>query len=187
MIKLTINGSEISVKEGTTLLEAAKRMGIFIPTLCYDKSVPPYGACRLCMVEIGEEPRTKIVSSCTYPAEEGLTVRTDTPRVEKARKMILELYLSSCPHSRVIRELAARYGVTEHRFKQEYEDCILCGLCVRRCKQQTVSKAIAFRGRGDKRSIGVPFEVKSDLCRPCGGCTKDIKKLTIPCLDFRAS
>jgi NADH dehydrogenase/NADH:ubiquinone oxidoreductase subunit G len=187
MINLNINGSHVSVKKGATLLEAAKSLGIFIPTLCYDKDIPSYGACRLCMVEIGEEPRTKMVSSCTYPAEEGLIVRTDTPRVEKARKMILELYLASCPRSRVIHDLAARYGVTRHRFKQEYEDCILCGLCVRRCKQQMASKAIAFRGRGENRSIGVPFEVKSELCRPCGECIRKAKKLEIPCRDYRVS
>ena len=81
MINLKINGLNVSVEKGTTLLEAAKFLGFPIPTLCYMEGLSPYGACRLCVVEIGEEPNTKLVSSCTYPAEEGLKVRTASARV----------------------------------------------------------------------------------------------------------
>ncbi|MBW2167853.1 MAG: (2Fe-2S)-binding protein, partial [Deltaproteobacteria bacterium] len=141
MINLIINGLPVSVEEGATLLEAARFLGFPIPTLCYIDGLSPYGACRLCVVEIGEGPKAKLVTACTYPAEEGLKVRTASSRVIKARKMILELLLASCPQSKTIQDLAAAHGVRRQRFRQEYEDCILCGLCVRMCEEQMMAKA----------------------------------------------
>jgi bidirectional [NiFe] hydrogenase diaphorase subunit len=170
MITLTINGLEVSVEQGTTLLEAARFFGFPIPTLCHKEGLSPYGACRLCVVEIGEGPKAKLVSSCTYPAQEGLKVRTASSRVLRARKMVLELLLASCPQSKTIQDLAAAHDVRQQRFRQEDEDCILCGLCVRMCEEQMMAKAIGFRGRGQNRSIGTPFDIKSEECRLCGGC-----------------
>jgi len=170
MIALTINGLPVLVEEGTTLLEAAQFLGFSIPTLCHNDGLSPYGACRLCVVEIGEGPKAKLVSSCTYPAQEGLQVRTASKRVLRARRMILELLLASCPQSKTIQDLAAAHGIRQQRFKQEYEDCILCGLCVRMCEEQMMAKAIGFQGRGENRRVGTPFGVKSDACRTCGGC-----------------
>ena len=170
MITLQINGLDVTVEKGTTILEAAQHLGFPIPTLCHMEGLTPYGACRLCVVEIGEGPRAKLVTACTYPCEEGLKVRTTTKRVMKARKMILELLLASCPQSKTIQDLASQFEVRQQRFRQEYEDCILCGRCVRMCEEQMVAKAIGFRGRGEKRSIGTPFDIKSEVCRLCGGC-----------------
>ena len=169
MITLKINGLTVSVEKGTTVLEAARFLGFPIPTLCHMEGLSPYGACRLCVVEIGQSPRSRLVSSCTYPAEEGLTVRTASNRVLKARKMVLELLLASCPQSKVIQDLASAHGIRQQRFRQEHDDCILCGLCVRMCEEQMMAKAIGFRNRGENRSIGTPFDVKSDICRQCGG------------------
>jgi bidirectional [NiFe] hydrogenase diaphorase subunit len=170
MVTININGVDLEVEEGSTVLEAAQFLGFPIPTLCHHEGLTPYGACRLCVVEIGEAPRSKLVTSCTYPVQQGLKVRTASERVTKARKMIIELLLASCPQSKTIQDLASKYHVTQQRFKQEYEDCILCGLCVRMCEEQMVAKAIGFRGRGENRSIGTPFDLKSDVCRQCGGC-----------------
>jgi coenzyme F420 hydrogenase subunit beta len=170
MIEITINGLQTSVEEGTTLLEAARFLGFPIPTLCHMDGLTPYGACRLCVVEIGDGPRAKLVSSCTYPAEAGLTVRTASRRVVRARTMVLELLLASCPQSKVIQDLAAAHEVRHQRFKQEHEDCILCGLCVRICKEQMAAGAIGFAGRGEHRHITTPFDRKSEVCRLCGGC-----------------
>ena len=170
MITLTINGLQVSVEKGTTLLEAAQFLGFPIPTLCYMEGLSPYGACRLCVVEIGEGPRSKLVTSCTYPVEEGLKVRTASSRVVRARKMIIELLLASCPQSKTIQDLASAHNVRQQRFKQEYEDCIMCGRCVRMCEEQMMAKAIGFSGRGEKRTVGSPFNVKSEVCRQCGGC-----------------
>lgn len=170
MIELKINGLRVAVEKGTTLLEAAQFLGFPIPTLCHMEGLSPYGACRLCVVEIGEGPKAKLVSACTYPAEEGLAVRTSSLRVVRARKMVIELLLATCPQSKVIQDLASAYEVKRQRFRQEHEDCILCGRCVRMCEEQMMAHAIGFRGRGEKRSIGTPFDIPSEVCRLCGGC-----------------
>ena len=170
MISIKVNGLPVTVEEGTTILEAARFLGFPIPTLCHMEGLSPYGACRLCVVEIGAGAKTRLVSSCTYPAEDGLVVRTASSRVVRARKMVLELLLASCPQSKVIQDLASAHDVRQQRFRQEYEDCILCGLCVRMCREQMMAGAIGFRGRGERRSIGTPFDAKSEECRVCGGC-----------------
>ena len=170
MITLKINGVHTSVEKGATVLEAAQFLGFPIPTLCHMEGLSPYGACRLCVVEIGEGHQARLVTSCTYPATEGLVVRTASNRVLRARRMIIELLLASCPQSKVIQDIASAHGVRQQRFRQEHEDCILCGLCVRMCKEQMMAGAIGFRSRGEKRSIGTPFDIKSEVCRLCGGC-----------------
>jgi bidirectional [NiFe] hydrogenase diaphorase subunit len=170
MITLTMNGLPVVVEEGTTLLEAARFLGIDIPTLCHLDGLSDYGACRLCIVEIGEKGKSKLVSACTYPAQEDLKVRTGSARVVRARRMIIELFLATCPQSKVIQDLASAYEVRRQRFRQEQEDCILCGLCVRMCAEQMMARASGFRGRGEHRTIGTPFDVPSEACRLCGGC-----------------
>ncbi|MBC8401457.1 MAG: (2Fe-2S)-binding protein [Candidatus Marinimicrobia bacterium] len=170
MINLIINGLKASFEKGTTLLEASKTLGFPIPTLCHLEGLSPYGACRLCIVEIGEGTKTKLVTSCTYQVEEGLKIRTASARVVKARKMVIELLLASCPQSKIIQDLASAHGVRQQRFKQENESCILCGLCVRMCEEQMMAKAIGFYGRGENRGVGTPFDKKSEFCRLCGGC-----------------
>jgi len=170
MITFKLNGLEVVVEKGTTILEAAQFYGFPIPTLCYMEGLSPYGACRLCVVEIGEGDKARLVSSCSYPISEGLKVRTASERVLRARRMTLELLLGSCPQSKVIQDLASAHQIRQQRFRQEYEDCILCGLCVRMCEEQMMAKAIGFRGRGERRSIGTPFDIRSEVCRTCGGC-----------------
>jgi bidirectional [NiFe] hydrogenase diaphorase subunit len=170
MITLKINGLDVQVEKGSTVLEAARFIGFPIPTLCHMDGLTPYGACRLCVVEIGNGANAKLVSSCTYPAEQGLVVRTASQRVLVARRMVLELLLASCPQSKTIQDLASAHGIRLQRFRQEYEDCILCGRCVRMCAEQMMAGAIGFRSRGQNRSIGTPFDAKSDQCRLCGGC-----------------
>lgn len=170
MMTMSVNGLKVCVEEGSTLLDAARFLGFPIPTLCHHDGLSPQGTCRLCVVEIGDGPDARVVSSCTHPAQEGLRVRTASSRVIRARKTILELLLASCPQSKTIQDLAAAHGVRQQRFKQEHEDCILCGLCVRICEEQMMAKAIGFRGRGESRSVGTPFDMQSDVCRLCGGC-----------------
>lgn len=170
MITITINGAYASFDSSTTILEAAKFLGFPIPTLCHMEGLSPYGACRLCIVEIGDGEKAKLVTSCTYQVEEGLKIRTASARVVKARKMVIELLLASCPQSKIIQDLASAHGVRQQRFKQENESCILCGLCVRMCEEQMMAKAIGFYGRGENRGVGTPFNQKSDVCRLCGGC-----------------
>jgi len=170
MIRLTINGLDIEVEEGWTILETAKFLGLEIPTLCYNEGLSSYGGCRLCLVEIGENEKSRLVSSCTYPVQEGLVVRTDTKKVIEARKMNIELMLSIAPYSKVIQDLASKFGVTQVRFKPRNEECVLCGLCVRMCREQMDGKAIGFVNRGIDMHITTPFDKKSEECRLCGGC-----------------
>jgi bidirectional [NiFe] hydrogenase diaphorase subunit len=170
MIKMTMNNLEIQAEEGWTILEAAKFYGLEIPTLCYNEGLSNYGACRLCLVEIGERPNSKLVSSCTYPCEEGLVVHTDTNRVLEARRMMIELMLSTAPGSKIIQDLASLYGVKQMRFKVRNEECIYCGLCTRMCAEQMDARAIGFQNRGHKRKISTPFNEPSYECRLCGAC-----------------
>jgi bidirectional [NiFe] hydrogenase diaphorase subunit len=170
MITLHLNGLELRVDPGTTLLEAARLYGCSIPTLCHMEGLSAYGACRLCVVEVGEDGHSELVSACTYAAQEGLHVRTGSARVVRARRMVLELLLASCPQSKQIQDLAAAHDIRRQRFRQEHESCILCGLCVRMCAEQMTGDAIGFRGRGERRTIGTPYDVQSEQCKLCGGC-----------------
>jgi bidirectional [NiFe] hydrogenase diaphorase subunit len=170
MITLRMNGLAVQAEAGSTLLEVARFYGFPIPTLCHMEGLSAYGACRLCMVEVGEEGRAELVSACTHPALEGLIVRTASARVVRARRMVLELLLASCPQSKVIQDLAAEHDVRTQRFRQEHEACILCGLCVRMCAEQVGGHAIGFRGRGENRSIGTPYDGPAPECKLCGGC-----------------
>ena len=170
MIKFEINGMEIETKEGSTILDVCQFYGIEIPTLCHRDGLEPYGSCRLCLVEIGEAEKSQLVSACTYLVQEGLKVRTNTSRVIQTRKMMIELLLSICPSSKTIQDLASKFNVRRVRFDVRYEDCILCGLCIRMCKEQMQAAAIGFSKRGFQRKITTPFNIKSDVCRFCGGC-----------------
>ena len=170
MIELTINGKKGEFEEGKTLLECIESTGIKVPTLCYHKALTPYGACRLCVVEVTQGNRKTIQASCTYPAMDNLIVNTDTERVIKSRKIIAELLLARCPDSKEIQKIAEELGVKETRFKKKNEDCFLCGLCVRMCNQRMGISAINFVNRGPHRKVSPPFDVVSDICQTCGAC-----------------
>lgn len=172
MLKLTIDNRKIEVAEGSTVLEAAGKLGIEIPTLCHHEALAPYGACRLCLVEIGSGGRSKLMTACTYPVRDGLQVRTDSEKVTKARRFIIELLLARCPNSTEIREIARDLGVEKARFPgaDEDEKCMLCGLCVRVCREVIGADAISFINRGGERAVETPFRAKSDACIGCGAC-----------------
>ncbi|MBE9501805.1 MAG: (2Fe-2S)-binding protein [Dehalococcoidia bacterium] len=168
-VTLEIDGREIKAKEGMTILEAAGDAGIYIPTLCYHEKLAPYGACRLCTVEISRNKRTRLVTACVYPVEDGLVVKTASPKVIKVRKMLLELMLASAP-VKVIEDLALRYGVGKTRFEAERTMCILCGLCVRYCNEIKKANAIGFVGRGIERKVVFFPEIASTICASCREC-----------------
>jgi len=170
MIELSIDGVKTKVEEGTTVLEAATQIGITIPTLCYHPGLSTYGACRVCLVEVDKGNRSSLEASCTLPAEQGQVIFTDTERVTKARKMIVELLISSCPNSKTLQDMAANMGINRIRFKIKDRGCILCGLCVRYCQEQMRSGGIGFVGRGTARRVATAFGVTPEECRNCGGC-----------------
>jgi len=170
MVNLTIDGQQISIEEGKTLLEAAEELGIRIPTLCYHKALSPYGACRVCVVEIIQRGASKIVASCLYPVQDGLEVQTDTEQVLKTRRLMVELLLARCPEAPDIKELAASLEVAGTRIEPKNKDCSLCGLCVRMCHERMGVGAISFSGRGPRREVVPPFEQSSSICQVCGAC-----------------
>ncbi|UCG27687.1 MAG: (2Fe-2S)-binding protein [Bacteroidales bacterium] len=180
-MNIKIDGIRVDIPEGFTLLEAAKFLGIEIPTLCWHEGLSAWGGCRLCVVEIGEGERKKMVTSCTYPVEEGIVVHTASEKVVKSRKMILELLIAQCPTSRTLQDLASKMGVIQVRFDPKWENCIYCGLCVRICNEQMMARAIGFVNRGNKLEISTPFDKNSEDCRKCGGCIYICPACTLRC------
>ncbi len=167
-ISINIDGKSIDARKGATILETAIDVGIQIPHLCYNENLKPYGACRLCMVEITKNGRRKLVASCEYPVEEGLVVETGSEKVIKIRRMILELLWS------VAQDLGKEYGITQSRFQAENTDCSLCGICVRYCAEVKKTNAVYFKGRGIDREIALVLEVGKE-CLYCRECFKFCK------------
>ena len=170
MIELTIDDLKIKVDEGTTVLEAARSMGIIIPTLCHVQGLSEYGSCRVCVVEVVKNNWSSLEASCTLPVSEGQVILTNSEKVQKARKVIIELLVSTCPNSKTLQDLASNFGVNKIRFKIKDKNCILCGLCVRYCEEQMQSGGIGFVGRGKDRKVATAFDVTPAECRNCGGC-----------------
>jgi bidirectional [NiFe] hydrogenase diaphorase subunit len=173
MVKLTIDGREIKSEEGQTILQVARDNGIDIPTLCYNEAIEPYGACRLCIVEISRNGKNRLVASCKYEVEEGLEVKTSSPRVLNNRKVIMELLLARCSNNKVIKDLAASMNIDKPPFREEYietNDCIVCGLCVRACEQIVEVSAISLINRGITKEPAAPFLESAEDCIGCGSC-----------------
>ncbi|NQT15244.1 MAG: FAD-dependent oxidoreductase, partial [Planctomycetes bacterium] len=171
-ITVTVDGRSTEVAQGATILDAARQMGIAIPTLCHCPGLSPYGACRICVVEIDTPRGPKQVASCSFPVEHELVVRTDTEAVRESRRTILELLLAQAPQSTELAELAAQLGVTSSTLEPAPEGkCILCGLCVRVCSDLMGRGAISFFGRGATREVSTAYGDPTDQCQACGACT----------------
>ncbi len=174
MVKLTIDGQKLQAEEGATILAVAQNNNIYIPSLCDNEAVAPYGACRLCLVEITTaRGRERLVASCLYPVEEGVVVRTNSERTADIRKTLIELLLTRCPDSEVIQDMARQLGVEETHFKLQdgNNKCILCALCVRVCEKVVGVSAISLAKRGVDRQLTTPFSVDySEACIGCGSC-----------------
>ena len=152
-ILLQIDGKAVKADEGMTILQAAQSAGIFIPTLCHHEKLEPYGACRICMVEVEVRGRKNHVVSCLYPVARDLVVRTRSEKVDKVRRVILEELLAHAPNSPELVHLAQEYGADRDRFEKESSFCILCGLCVRYCAEIKQKNAVGFIERGARREI----------------------------------
>ncbi len=195
MINLKVNGIAVSVPKGSTILEAARAAGVEIPTLCYMKEKNEIGACRICVVEA--TGARGLVTACVYPAAEGMEVKTNTEKIQKARKTTLELLLSthkkeclSCVRSTncEFQKLCRDYGCDEHTFSgfnpqynidesaahlvRDNNKCVLCRRCVAVCNEQALN-IIGANDRGIDTNIGNPFNMKLDAtpCISCGQCT----------------
>ena len=187
MVSLTIDSERILAEDGATILETAGKLGIKIPTLCYHRALAPYGACRLCVVEVVRRGRSRLITSCTMPVEKDIEVKTNSPPVQKARRLIMELLLARCPTSKELQDLAHELGVERSRFKTDNPDekCILCGLCYRVCTDLMKVGAIGVAYRGGRRLVTTPFNQPSEACITCGACafvcptgTIDLRKIS---------
>ena len=175
MIRLTIDAKTTEVQEGTTILQAAKLLGINIPTLCYHPLVEPFAACRVCVVETKTEGGNELVPSCQAACRDGMVVTTNNQHVLNARRFVLEMMLARWPNVPILRKYAEEAGLQAPRFtsalKDERQDaCILCGLCVRACDEVVGASAISFAGKGNQRRVATPFDVESEACIACGAC-----------------
>lgn len=194
-ITVTVDGKKVEVPAGATIYEAATAAGSRVPTLCHDNKLHPYGACRICLVEVEGTPR-KFTPSCTTPATDNMVVRTSSPALIEARKMVLELLLIKhpldCPvcdkaGECQLQDLVHEYGLGPSRFDAEkgylppdYESaiiernisrCVLCGKCVRICDEQNGVGEWAFTRRGTKARISTDFDRPLD-CEFCGECVE---------------
>ena len=169
-IILQIDGKEVRAKEGMTLLKAARSAGILIPTLCHHERLEPYGGCRICMVEVESRGSTKLVVACVYQVEKNLVVRTRSEKVDRIRKMILELLLAHAPDAPELQDLAKEYGADKDRFEKEASFCIHCGLCVRYCAEVKKKNAVGFIDRGIRKEINFIPEIASKECWNCKEC-----------------
>ena len=174
MVKLTINGRQITDEEGATVLNAARENNIYIPTLCNNEAIAPYGACRMCLVDIKTaRGRQRLVTSCIYQVEEGLNVQTHSERVLQNRRMLLELLLARCPDSKTIQDMAREAGVNGKRLVEQTDNhlCILCANCARTCDEVVGVAAISLARRGVERKMTTPFDEDfSEACIGCGSC-----------------
>ena len=187
MATINIDGKELEFEDKLTILEAAKKLQIKIPTLCFNEHLSPYGGCRICLVEVATKAapkRSRLLPACTAPAEDGMTVVTNSEKVLESRRFIIELFLSRCPDSEQIRNMAKEMGVEAesssldvvghyllHRAPgREATNCILCGLCVRVCQQIPERFALSLKERGIGRKVTPPFEKVAESCIGCGSC-----------------
>lgn len=184
-VTLIINNEEVKAEQGQTILEVARRVGIDIPTLCHNDKVAPYGACRLCTVEITSGNRSRLVASCVYPVEDKMIVKTESEPVVKGRKMILEFLWARAPGVTALRKYGERYGITGVKSMQDYgliadkatakfevdpTYCVLCGLCVRYCAEVKKINAVGFIDRGVERRVLFFPELAREHCPTCKEC-----------------
>ncbi len=180
-VTFTINGSKVRAPKGSLVLDVALSYGICIPHLCHMKDISPISVCRLCIVEVIKNGKSKITTSCTLEAEDGMVILAHTDKIMKARKNIAEMLVAEAPNSRAIQDIAVRCGVTEVRYPFRNKDCVLCGRCVRVCSEIWQSKSLGFVGRGKDRHVALPFDKRPEFCKRCNSCI-DVCPMTItPC------
>ena len=172
MVQLTINGKKVAAEEGETILKIERREGFAAPSLCYHELLGSSGRCRLCVVEVHEGGRKRVVASCLYRAKQDIGIYTDSEEVKLARRSVLELLLSRCPSAELIQHLAKQYGVGEVRYTpdQDKGKCILCNLCVKCCKEIVGVAALGMSGKGPVKKVGPPFDEPAETCIGCGAC-----------------
>ncbi|MBD3308377.1 2Fe-2S iron-sulfur cluster binding domain-containing protein [candidate division KSB3 bacterium] len=173
MPTVTIDGIKVDVQTEATILDAAHKAGIWIPTLCYNPSLPPLAACRICMVEVDRGEWRQLVTACNYPVRRDVTVYVSSEKAVRARRGVMELLLARSPDCEQLQTLAQQMGVEGTPYPtvtESQRNCILCGLCVSVCEEIIGCSAIGFTGRGVERTVATPFRLASEDCIACGVC-----------------
>ncbi|MFO7899649.1 MAG: 2Fe-2S iron-sulfur cluster-binding protein [Planctomycetota bacterium] len=173
MPRVTIDDIEVTVDAGATILDAARKAGVWIPTLCYHPAISTPATCRLCMVELDRGDWKQLVTACNYPVRRDIVVSVSSERTVEARRGVMELLLARAPESEELKALARRMGVEGTPYPtvtQSQRNCILCGLCTAVCEEILGVAAIGFAGRGPDRAVAAPFRQPSDDCIGCGAC-----------------
>ena len=169
-ILLQIDGREVEAREGMTILEAARDAGVSIPTLCHHEKLEPFGACRICIVEVESNGAKKLVASCVSLVEKNAVIATRSKTIDRFRRTLIELLLSHAPESPPLADLAAEYGADKTRFEQDASFCIHCGLCVRYCAEIKKKNAVGFIDRGIRKEIAFLPEIAIRECPSCKEC-----------------
>jgi NADH dehydrogenase/NADH:ubiquinone oxidoreductase subunit G len=172
-ISFWVEGRPFDGRRGDSLIDALRSHGFSVPSLCHTKGLKPYGACRICLVEIDDKGHRKLTTACNTPLQDGLEVFLDTEKVNRNRKRVLELLLAMAPGSQELRSLAGNYGVEKSRLmtNDSSDNCILCGLCVRVCREGARASAISISGRGLNKTLNrEPFDEFPADCIACGAC-----------------
>jgi len=171
-IKFKVDGIEVEGKKGEMVLAVLLREGFDIPHLCYHEAVSPYASCRLCIVEVSRNGRKRIATSCNHPVMEGIEIQTKTEKIQKLRRITMELLLAFAPASKGLQKTAEQMGIKNTRFSalEPQRDCILCGLCERVCREIVGVNAISFVSRGGNKLLSPPFMEASEECIACGAC-----------------
>lgn len=171
MFTINVDGRDIGADEGETIIEAANRAGIKIPTLCYHEAVSPFGACRLCSVEVLTGGKPKVVQSCIFKAKPGLVIKTKSSSVIELREKILGQIFGDTLKEEEITRFAEKDSLDELQFPKGDQVCRICGLCIRVCKEISEAKAIKFEGKGKEKRVVPSAPDVSNICIGCGGCT----------------
>lgn len=173
MPTVTIDGKSVEVPVEATILDAARKLGIWIPTLCHSPAVSNAATCRLCMVELDGGDRKQLVTACNYPARRNITVSVASENAVKARRGVMRLLLARAPESEELKALAEKMGIESTPYPtvtESQRNCILCGLCTSVCEEVIGKSAIGFAGRGVNRAVAAPFRQPSEDCIACGAC-----------------
>jgi bidirectional [NiFe] hydrogenase diaphorase subunit len=170
MFKLTIDGRPVEVEENATIMAAATKAGIDIPTLCFNEELTPAGACRLCVVEVTKDGSPALMTACDNPVSDGMVVSTRSPRAIGARKMAAEVLLAQNPTSKKLQKIARSLGIEKARFTLPVKECILCRQCSRACQEVVGAGAITFISRGLGRDTEPRVVFDSERCIACGSC-----------------
>lgn len=171
-MRIVIDGKTCEAEHGEYILTVAKRNGIDIPNLCHSDALPGIGSCRLCVVELIEGRKTKVVASCIYPVTREVEVRTNSQKIIGIRKTIMKLLLSQARGNEYLNNLAEQYGLKPSKLiglADKEDDCILCGLCVKACEEMGAN-AISTASRGISKRVTTPYDEPSAVCVGCGSC-----------------